>query len=99
MTIFLDIVTLLSFIISVVFIVVYAIRAPWWRSLFGRSLMAHVSSLTYLMVPLLLHHPFNVSTAGNALVTWIQTSALATVSATACYLLYVLIKAQIIGKK
>jgi hypothetical protein len=98
MTIFLDAITAFSFSLSLTFVIIYGIRYPWYNSAFGRALMLHVLSLTYLMVPLLLHHPFNVSTAKNETVTWIQTSALGTVSLTASYLLYVLLRAPHIIK-
>lgn len=99
MLIFLDAVTIISFAISLLFISMYAIRAPWHKTPFGRALMLHVTSLTYLMTPLLLHHPFNVSTVGHVWVTWMQTSALAFVSFTASYLLYVLIQAPKLVKQ
>lgn len=94
MFIFLDIVTVLSFSVSIIFILVYGFVSPWWKSLFGRALMFHVFSLSYLMFPLLLHHPFNILLTDKSWLTSVQTSAQALVSLTAAYLLYVLLKAQ-----
>ena len=81
-----------------VFVVAYALLAPWHRNPAGRALMVMSSGFLLVMTALMLRHPFGLSTSSNSFFSWFQIAALTVTVAGVAWIISVLIRAQWHGR-
>lgn len=80
------------------FITLYALLAPWYRSPAGRALMVMSAGFFLVLLALTLRHPFNLSTSDSTFFAWFQVAAIAVALAGIGWITSVLISVQRRGR-
>lgn len=88
----------LAFAASVLFIVVYTVLAPWWRSEIGRALIAMDTGLALALAPAVLHRLLGVSLAASLGFGWYYLGSLALVAGATLWRTWIIIKTQWRGR-
>lgn len=88
-----------GFSLSVLFVILYFALARWNANSAARALMLLVAGLGLVLFPLMLRHPFNFSTSNSKAFTWLQIACIALADGGVGWMLAVLIRVQLRGRK
>lgn len=83
----LNIVIILAFLCSVVFVVGYTARAPWWRYRVGRAMVSLDAAISVTLLPGILRLVFDVDVNGT-FYNWYRVVSLFVVACTTIWRLY-----------
>lgn len=88
-----------TFFTSVAFIVVYTVFARWWRSAFGRSMVAFDAALSLALLPSVVHHITGTSSVESAPFAWFTVASLGAVPCVIAWRTVIVVRAQLNRQK
>lgn len=85
---------LAAFCSSLLFIVVYSIAAPWWKTAIGRALVLMDGGIALTLLPLVLKFAFGLTTA-SLFFAWFQIGAIGLVAASTLWRSWIVARIQV----
>lgn len=87
------IVVLAAFFAAILFLVVYSLVAPWWRTSIGRALVIMDIGIALAMLPLFLKFAFDLSTA-DLFFAWLQIGSIGLVAISTLWRSWIVARVQ-----
>lgn len=87
-------VVVVAFLASLMFIVVYTVLAPWWRSSIGRALIVMDASLALTLAPSSLHQLTGLTIVASPGFAWYYLGSLTLVAASTIWRTWIIYRAQ-----
>jgi hypothetical protein len=87
-------VVMAAFAASVLFIAVYTVLAPWWRSQIGRSLIVLDTGLALVLAPSVLHRLLGVTITESLPFAWYYLASLALVAGSTLWRTWIVARVQ-----
>jgi hypothetical protein len=94
-----SVVIVTGFTMSALFVLAYLALARWWRNPAGRALMMMAAGMGLMLLPLMLVHPFGLSTTDSTVFSWVQIGCVTVGVGGMAWMLAVLVRAQVRGRK